>query len=119
MTKLNKIFIILAVILIVVLIVVIYWQKFGFEKSYSVVYLSDGNIYFGKISSFPKFHLTDVWFVRGISGEDNNLDIARFDGALWGPEDKIYINPEQIIWKSKLGKNSELLNRFRNFLLTK
>jgi len=111
MSKLNKILLILLAILVIVSAGVLYWQKGGFEKPYYAVYMSDGNIYFGKISTFPRFALIDVWFLQGTDSAAG-LTISRFSESVWGPSDKIYVNPDNIIWKTKLSENSQLLNRF-------
>lgn len=111
MSKLNKILLILLAVLIVVSAGVIYWQKADFEKPYYAIYMNDGNVYFGKISHFPRFVVTNVWFLQGGSGL-SELTVSRFSESIWGPEDKMYVNPDNIIWKTKLKKDSQLLSRF-------
>jgi hypothetical protein len=95
----------------VVLAIVVYWQKIGFENPYYAVYVNDGNIYFGKISSFPKFSLTDAWLLQN-PGNSGELTVSRFSEAIWGPSDRICINPDNIVWKVKLREDSQLLARF-------
>jgi hypothetical protein len=112
MSKLNKILIVLVLVLAVVLAGVFYWQKVGFEKPYWAVYVNDGNVYFGKISHFPKFVLNDVWFLQN-SANSPELTISKFNEAVWGPGDKLYINQDNIIWKIKLREDSQLLTRFK------
>jgi hypothetical protein len=111
MSKLNKILLILAAVLIVISAGVLYWQKAGLGKPYWAVYTSDGNIYFGKISNFPRFALANAWFLQGADGSAE-LTISKFSESVWGPSDKIYINPDNIIWKTKLREDSQLLPRF-------
>ena len=111
MSKLNKILIGIVVVLLIVLGVVLYWQKVGFEKPYWAVYLNTGDIYFGKLNYFPSFYLSDVWFLqRNANDAQNPLSIAKFTNALWGPQDKIYLNEKNIIWKTKLREDSQILN---------
>lgn len=112
MKKFNKILIILAAILLIAFVAVIYRQKFGFEKPYYAVYMSDGNIYFGKISNFPKFALTDVWILQG-SGNSSELTVSKFNEAVLGPDNKMFINSDNMIWKTKLRDDSQLLARFK------
>ena len=111
MSKLNKILIGIVIILLIVLGAVLYWQKVGFEKPYWAVYLNTGDIYFGKLNHFPSFSLSDVWFLqRNTNDAQNPLSIAKFTNALWGPQDKIYLNEKNIIWKTKLREDSQILN---------
>jgi len=115
MSKLNKILILIVVVLLVVLAAVLYWQKVGFEKPYYAVYLSTGDLYFGKLSYFPKFALKDVYILQqNPDDQQNPLSITKFENAFWGPENKIYLNDEEIVWKTKLGKDSQFLSAIKN-----
>lgn len=115
MSKVNKILLVVVIILLIALAGVLYWQKGGFGKPYYAVYLNTGDIYFGKISKFPRFHLNDVYFLqRNASDQQNPLSLAKFSNAFWGPEDEIYINDEMIVWKAELSENSQLVNYFKN-----
>ncbi len=98
MSKANKILLILIIVLVVVLGGVLYWQL-GMKKSYYAVYLSTGDLYFGKLSYFPRVSLSDVWFrQRGSNNPQNSLNLARFADAVWGPEDKIYFTSVYIFF---------------------
>ncbi|MBN2197714.1 hypothetical protein JW698_00740 [Candidatus Wolfebacteria bacterium] len=115
MSKLNKILLVVVIVLLIALAGVFYWQKEGFQKSYWAVYLNTGDFYFGKISRFPKLSLTDVWFLqRNVQDEENPLSLARFDQVFWTPENKVYLNNENVIWKAKLKKDSDIVNFFKN-----
>lgn len=115
MSKLNKILLVLVVVLLVILAVVIYWQKVGFEKSYWAVYLNTGDLYFGQLSRFPRLALSDVWFLqRNVDDEENPFSLSKFERVFWEPENKIYINEKNIVWKAKLKKDSQFLNYIKN-----
>ncbi len=115
MSKLNKILLAVVVILLVALGVVIYWQKVGFEKPYWAVYLDTGDLYFGKLNRFPKLSLTDVWFLqRNLNDQKNPLSLAKFAGAFWGPEDRVYLNEKNIVWKAKLREDSQVVQFVKN-----
>jgi hypothetical protein len=61
----NKVSFFLLIVLIGVLIYLILGNlKKASEDNYYAVYLRTGDLYFGKISWFPKFSLTDVWFLQ-------------------------------------------------------
>lgn len=115
MSKLNKILLVVVVILLMALGVVIYWQRVGFEKPYWAVYLNTGDLYFGKLSTFPKLSLSDVWFIQRNPQDDKNpLSLAKFEQTFWGPEDKIYLNEKDVVWKTKLRADSQVVNFIKN-----
>jgi hypothetical protein len=115
MSKLNKILLILVIVLLIVLGGVISWQKFGTEKPYFAVYLSTGDMYFGKLNYFPRLSLSDVWYLqRNPDDTQNPLSLTPFKGAFWGPEDKIYLNSKDIVWKVKLKSDSPVLSYIKN-----
>lgn len=82
---------------------------------YTVVYLTSGDMYFGKFSWFPRPHLRNVWYLeRGVSGENlPQLGVTAFESAVWGPRDVLYLNPTQILWKTELRSDSPLLQAMR------
>ncbi len=116
-TTINKILSILAVVLLIILgaLALIYWQKTSSKDSYWAVYLNTGDLYFGKLERFPTLALTDVWFLqRNSSDSQTPLGLSRFREAFWGPEDKVYLNSENIIWKTKLDKDSRILDSIKS-----
>lgn len=115
MSKINKILLILVAVLLIALGVIIYWQKFGFEEPYYAVYLDTGDMYFGKLNYFPKLSLTDVWYIqRNPQDTQNPLSLSKFERVFWGPEDRLYLNGKNIVWKSKLKSTSPVLNFIKN-----
>lgn len=115
MSTINKILIVLVIILFLILAGLLYWQKFGLEKPYWAVYLDTGDMYFGKLSYFPRLSLSDVWYIqRNPQDSQNPLSISKFERVFWGPEDKLYLNEKNIIWKTKLKSDSPVLNFIKN-----
>lgn len=115
MSKLNKILLAVVAVLLVALGVIIYWQKVGFEKPYWAVYLDTGDLYFGKLNKFPRLSLSDVYFLqRSPNDQQNPLSLAKFSQAFWGPEDKIYLNEKNIVWKAKLREDSQVVQFIKN-----
>jgi len=59
--------------------------------------------------------LNDVWFLQRNSDDAKNpLSLAKFEGVFWGPENKLYINEKDIIWKAKLREDSQVLHFIKN-----
>ena len=111
------------IILLVVLITVTVWLVSWLNRpsdlaasSYSAVYLSTGDIYFGKLSWFPWPKLTNVWLLqRGVDAENQaQFSFAQFAQAFWEPINRVYLNPKQIIFWTRLKKDSTAAKAFDN-----
>ena len=114
-SKSNKILLAIIIILAVALVAIIYWQKVGFNRNYWAVYLDTGDLYFGKLNYFSKLSLSDVYLLqRNEQNQQNPFSVSKFSNAFWGPEDKIYINKDNIVWKTKLKDDSQIINFIKN-----
>src|SRR3989344_8642132 len=99
----KKYLIIFAVIVIVIVIAAIWFVLKFFvapdpagPSPYSAVYLATGDIYYGKLSWFPRPKLREVWFLqRGVDPQSGQAQFGlnRFATAFWGPVDEMYLNP--------------------------
>jgi len=115
MSKLSKILLVVVVVLIIALAGVFYWQNFKKSDSgYWAVYLSTGDMYIGKLSYFPRFHLSDVWFFQKTDDTKNPLSLTKFSQAFWGPGDDLYLSEKQIIWKNELSETSQVISYIKN-----
>lgn len=114
MSKVNKALVGLVVILLIALAGVFYWQKGGFEEKYSAVYLNSGDIYFGKLSRFPRMTLSDVWFLQKGSDTQQGFGLSKFEKAFWGPSDEMVINDKNVIWVTELKADSEVVKAIKN-----
>ena len=120
----KKILIIFAVVVIAVVATGIWFgfKLFGSEdpagaSEYSAVYTITGDIYYGKLSFFPKMKMREVWFLqRGVDPQtqQQQFGLAKFTTAFWGPTDKIYLNPDQVLFWTKLRNDSEVARAFKN-----
>ncbi|MFA6135916.1 MAG: hypothetical protein WC705_00970 [Candidatus Paceibacterota bacterium] len=111
----KKIIIALLVVLVVLLIFVagfLYWKGTANGSDYYAVYLDTGDIYFGKLSRFPYLSLSNVWYLNKDS-QTQNLALSKFKESVWGPEDKIKINNDKVVWIVKLSSSSQVLNSIR------
>jgi flagellar basal body-associated protein FliL len=83
---------------------------------YSAVYLTSGDVYFGRLSWFPSPHMTDVWFLernQSQSGE-TQLAIAPMKSVFWGPVDEINFNPQEILFWTRLMNSSQVVQSIEN-----
>lgn len=86
------------------------------ESDYSAVYLATGEVYYGKLSWFPWPHLSQVLYLqRGVNQKnESQLGIAPFTSVFWGPEDKLYLNPKEIVFWVRLRGDSQLVPFLKN-----
>jgi hypothetical protein len=104
-TSLNILWIILGAV--AVLGIVAYVVISIFFKPYMAVYLTTGDIYFGKVSNFPCIKISDAWFLQ--RSEDGNLGLQKFSDAVWLPTGEIKISRDQVVFTAKLSKDSPII----------
>ncbi|MBI4094288.1 MAG: hypothetical protein HY436_00590, partial [Candidatus Liptonbacteria bacterium] len=103
-------FIILLIVALAALVGIAGWLGMRFagtagERSpYSAVVFTTGDVYFGRLSWFPRPVLREVWFLqRGVDAENQpQFGIAPFRGAFWGPTDEIRFNPREVVFWTRL-----------------
>lgn len=117
--KKNKL-IIMAVVIIVVLgsisvaVLAVYkpdYIKNIFNKPYSAVYLTSGEMYIGKLSTFPKLVLTDAYLLQIVADPNDDtkktFQLASLKDSLWSP-DKIYLQRGQVIFTASIRDDSKV-----------
>ncbi len=85
-------------------------------SAYTALYLTTGDIYFGKFSRFPTPHMTDVWFLQRGTNQNNQpqFGVLPFGSAFWGPVDTVYFNENQILFWTSLRNDSQVVKAFQN-----
>lgn len=78
-----------------------------FYKPYMAVYLTTGDIYFGKTSVFPRVKIQEPWFLQ--RNEEGGLSLEKFSDAIWAPENGMKISKGQIVFMSKLSESSPII----------
>ncbi|RMD59711.1 hypothetical protein D6833_11045 [Candidatus Parcubacteria bacterium] len=83
---------------------------------YAAVYLSTGDLYFGKLSWFPRMKLSHVWLLQRGVGKDgkSNVQVVPFRGSLWAPQDVLYLNPKRVVFWTKLRSDSPVAQAIAN-----
>lgn len=83
---------------------------------YSAVYLSTGDVYFGKLEWFPSPHIEDAWFLqRGTDANGNpTLSVYPFSGVAWGPASAVYFDSRQIVFWTRLSADSRVVSIMEN-----
>ena len=106
--KINIILIIVCVLLGLALLGVVAWRVISERGTYHAVFLRTGDLYFGKLTRFPTFGMKNVYFVQATGDQTNPLSIQKFTNVFWGPEDVMQINKKEVVWMTKIRKDSGL-----------
>ncbi len=79
------------------------------KRNYYAVFLINGNIYFGKLSTFPKLKLDDALFLQ-FDQNGQVSGVGRFKDVFWQPKGTIYLNRDSILFIAPLSESSPLVN---------
>jgi len=110
------------VTIIVIVIIVIFcfylafaWGKelWPFQARYQVVTLTNGEVYYGRLTFFPSPRMVDVWFFQQTTPEKKEetpqLNLIPFTSLFFSPKNVLYLEKEQIAWWADLGKDSAVV----------
>lgn len=111
MKNLNKNKILVGVVIILILAIGCFAFFAKKNDGYSVVYLTTGEVYVGKLCTFPRLTLTDSYILQ-ISKDTtdptkNNFQLNPIKEALWAPK-KLYLNRDQVVFYGPLLPNSKI-----------
>lgn len=79
--------------------------------------MDNGDLYFGRLSYFPRLALEDVYVVQAVSdpsSPDKSLyQVVPLKASVWSP-DKIYLNYDNIVFIGEVGENSQVMQAINN-----
>ena len=107
----NKLLVVLIIILAIALIIVLFGGKIiKKEDNYSVVYLTTGEVYVGKLS-LPSFTLADGYIFQ-VTKDANDLNKSNFQlnpikDALWAPK-SLHLIKDNIVFYGPLLPSSKI-----------
>lgn len=80
------------------------------SSNFAAVYMTSGDIYFGKLDWFPWPRLQNVWYLqRGLDQKQQpQAGIAPFKDVFWTPIDEVYLNPKEIVFWTKIKAGTQL-----------
>lgn len=83
---------------------------------YQVVFLDNGQQYFGHLTNVGTRHpyLTDIYYVvpngpNTPNPQDQKFNLVKLGNELYGPEDRMYLNPSKIILWQNLRSDSKIV----------
>jgi hypothetical protein len=107
-SQLKNLLIFLVAILIGLLLGVGFIYLVNNKSNYYAIFLNNGAIYFGKLSTFPKLKLYDAIFIQ--VDQQGQASVQRFKNAFWMPKGPIYLNRDSILFIAPLDKKSPLVD---------
>ena len=118
--KNRTMLILMAVALLVIVLAIAYLGpsvSFNKEKPLTGVLMDNGDLYFGRLSYFPRLALEDVYVVQAVSdpsSPDKSLyQVVPLKASVWSP-DKIYLNYDNIVFIGEVGENSQVMQAINN-----
>jgi len=128
MFKSKKFLFIFVAVIVLVLVfgVYVYSELNVSKKPWSMVYLTTGEIYIGKISNFPRLQIHNAYIFQAIQRPveptegtiaeqgktETSFQLTPLKDALWAPK-KFYLNSKQIVFYGPLREDSEALEAIR------
>jgi hypothetical protein len=108
MKKVNLILLIAIIVVILLIAGWGIWKMVGSSK-FSAVYLTTGDLYFGKLVHFPKYGMSQVYTIQvNMEDQDNPYSVQRFKNVFWGPGDFLNINKDQVLWSTELDSTGQM-----------
>ncbi len=87
------------------------------EEPYYAVQMENGDLYFGKITRFPKFGLKNVYIPQSVSDPTNPLGsslrvIPLSQASIW-KANEIQLNRDKVLSISKVDGNSQVMQTIK------
>ncbi len=109
--KNSKIMVLVGIILVVFLVFMLISAKNPGNKGYSVIYLSTGEVYLGKISNFPRMTMKDGYILQIVKDatdpSKSSFQLNPLKEAVWSPT-KLFLNRDQVLFYGPINKDSKV-----------
>jgi uncharacterized protein YpmB len=127
---------IIGILIVIIVILIGVSGYFGYkamvmkgDDAWRAVFLTNGQVYFGKLkqSGFENVELTNVYYLQlqkplqsgeeGATQENQKADISlvKLGKELHGPEDKMVINKDHVLFVEKLKDDSKVVEAIKNY----
>ena len=117
MNKRNVLIVVGAVIVLIIALGAYFVNEAMNPKGYSVVYLSNGELYVGRLATFPELKLHDGYIFQAVpdTADPNkkNFQINPLTDALWAPE-YVSFNKGQVLFYGPLLEESQIFQTIKN-----
>lgn len=108
-SKRNTIIVLVVVLVLLAVGLFVYKTKLGNE--YSIVYLSTGEVYIGKLTTFPDLQLKDTYILQitkdTTDPTKSNFQLNPISEALWAPKE-LHLTEKNVIFYGPLLSTSKI-----------
>ncbi len=115
--NLVTILICLAIIALAIAASIYFQTRTQSQNNYSVVYLTTGEAYVGKLSSFPRLNLTDAYLIQMVKDSTDStkssFQLAPLSQTIWSPK-VLYLNPEHIVFSGPISDSSQVVQTIKS-----
>jgi len=101
-------------------------------SDYSAVFLTNGQVYFGKVNSDTngsQVDLTDIYYLQvnqtiqptstsstdKTAANNDNVVLVKLGQELHGPNDRMHINQQQVLFTESLTDSSKVITAIKNY----
>ncbi|TSC96649.1 MAG: Uncharacterized protein Athens071426_14 [Parcubacteria group bacterium Athens0714_26] len=82
------------------------------SPKYAAVYLTTGEVYYGRMSMFGGFKLSNVVTLQ--KDKDGNISVQKLNDAIWKPKNPVSFQKDHIVFWSYLDSTSPLIDVIEN-----
>jgi hypothetical protein len=108
---------VLVTVIAIALAATMYFKTKSPSDDYSVVYLTSGEVYVGKLSTFPRLTMTDAYLIQIVKDSTDatksSFQLAPLSQTIWAPK-VLYINDEQVIFSGPISETSQVAQTIKN-----
>jgi len=100
-------------------------------SDYSAVFLTNGQVYFGKVNAetSTEVNLSDIYYLQvnqaiqnsgsnssaSNSNDNTNVVLVKLGNELHGPNDRMHINRDQVLFTESLKNDSKVITAIKNY----
>lgn len=100
------------IVLLVVLVALALAHVIKKRNEYSIVYLTTGEVYVGKLRTFPDLELTDSYVLQVVqsapgAAATNNFQLTPVKEALWAPK-RLHLVEKNVVFYGPLSPESQI-----------
>jgi hypothetical protein len=104
--------IVITVVLVLIVIIIGCWQyRVNHSNDYSVAYLITGEVYVGKLTTFPSLELKDAYILQvtkdATDSTKTNFQLNPINEALWAPKE-LHLTEKNVVFYGPLLPTSKI-----------
>ena len=124
-TKTLLAFVVVVIIILAGAAGYLWWTTKDMQSSdYQAVFLTNGQVYFGKLASKRGEYLllTDIYYLQankaiqqGAEIDKQDMALVKLGNELHGPKDRMEINKDQVLFIEDLGETSKVMEAIKSY----